>query len=54
MFLRDGMKGEFIFLLHTNIQTTQTDMQGIIGTPKRSEGHRHGNTCLPKHTFKNE
>lgn len=42
MFLKDGMKEEYTFLPHTSIQTTLIDMQGMIGTPRRSEELQHG------------
>lgn len=37
MSSKDGMKERYISLPHTNIRITQTDMQEMICTQKRSE-----------------
>lgn len=41
-----GMKGTFIFLRHTSIQTILTDMLETIGTRGKSEGLQHGNLLV--------
>lgn len=47
MFLKDGMKEEYTSLPHTSIQTTLIDMQGMIGTQRRSEELQHGTIFFP-------
>jgi len=47
VFLKDGMKEEYTSLPHTSIQTTLIDMQGMIGTPRRSEELQHGTIFFP-------
>ena len=47
MFLRDGMKEEYTFPLHTSIQTILIDMQGMIGTQRRNEELLHGSIFFP-------
>lgn len=42
VFLKVGMKGEYIFLPHTSTQIIQIDMQGMTCTQKRSEEPLHG------------
>lgn len=39
----DGTKGKYISLQRTSIQTIQIDMQGTIGTQRRSGELLHGN-----------
>lgn len=39
----DGMKGRYISLQRTSIQTIQIDMQGRIGTQRRNGELLHGN-----------
>lgn len=51
MCLKDGMKEEYISLLHTSIQIIQIDMQGMICTEKRSEEHQHGNPSFQQNTL---
>lgn len=46
------MKGRYISHQHTSIQITQTDIQGMICTPRRNDGHPHGMYTYPISRYK--